>query len=84
MSDKVIKISEKNYTWLVKETASLSYESGKKATFNDVVDKLRSSAQTKKKQKLLSLAGMWADVSDTDISLIQKQSREAFTSWTKK
>lgn len=84
MADKVIKISEKNYSWLVKETAALSYESGKKATFNDVVERLRKSKLQNQQRRILELAGSWNDVSDETLAEITKDGREGWQSWQKK
>ena len=58
MTYKTIKISEKNYGMLLKESSLLQQKYGKKVTFDDAISEL-----AKKKQNLSSCFGKLSDES---------------------
>ena len=73
---KVVKISEDNYKWLLRESAQLQSQYGSKTSINDALNAIRS----KKHASLLSLAGT-LELSDKQAKDMQSSIVKKWSKW---
>jgi hypothetical protein len=80
---KVIKISDENYEFLLKETAKLQYNSQKKSTFDDAITYIKENQSKSKQATLLSLAGSWSKISEDEFAKYKQELKKGWKSWEK-
>ncbi len=79
METKTIKISGKNYRWLLKIASDLQKESGRIATFDNAIRSLKKS-RMKKKKDIMDLAGRWK-MSDKETDEFLKDVKRGWENW---
>ncbi len=79
MEQKTIKISKENYVWLLKLAAQIQKDSGKLASFDSALSKIRNEDR-KEEKKLSDLAGSWK-MSDEEAKKFLKDARKGWKKW---
>ena len=78
MESKSIKISKKNYLWLLKLAAEMQKDYHRPVSFDATLNSLRNERM--KKKKLSDLAGKWK-MSDENAKEFMKNAKKGWKKW---
>ncbi len=79
MESKTIKISEKNYRWLLNIAAELQKRKGNRMTFDDALEELKE-----KGEDIMKSAGAWKDISDKEWAETKRSLKRGWDKWKMK
>ena len=80
MSMKTIKVSEKNYRWLLHLATELQRRRLERVSFDDAIEELKFKKE--KKSDIMELAGSW-EMSDEEWKEIKNSLKKGWSRWSK-